>query len=85
LIRKTVGFNLVSTGVVKLGISLSLGDVSFTEAEGGMVLSFVPTFDILGQVVSWNLDQVRICLILIQFIDIKQLDKKHNGITIYLL
>merc|ERR1712013_145795 len=63
LIRKTVGFNLVSTGVVKLGISLSLGDVSFTEAEGGMVLSFVPTFDILGQVVSWNLDQVRICLI----------------------
>merc|ERR1719250_510424 len=58
LIRKTVGFNLVSTGVVKLGISLSLGDVSFTEAEGGMVLSFVPTFDILGQVVSWNLDQL---------------------------
>ena len=85
MIRKTVGFNLVSTGVVKLGISLSLGDVSFTEAEGGMVLSFVPTFDILGQVVSWNLDQVRICLILIQFIDIKQLDKKHNDITVYLL
>merc|ERR1719206_937741 len=40
LIRKTVGFNLVSTGVVKLGISLRLGNVSFTEAEGGMVLSF---------------------------------------------
>jgi len=58
LVRKTVGFNLVSTGVVKLGISLSLGNVSFTEAEGGMVLSFVPTFDILGQVVSWNLDQL---------------------------
>jgi len=58
LIRKTVGFNLVSTGVVKLGISLSLGDVSFTEAEGGMVLSFVPTFDILGQVVSWNLNEL---------------------------
>jgi len=58
LVRKTVGFNLVSTGVVKLGINLSLGNVSFTEAEGGMVLSFVPTFDILGQVVSWNLDQL---------------------------
>ena len=57
---------MVSTGVVKLGISLSLGDVSFTEAEGGMVLSFVPTFDILGQVVSWNLNEVGICLILIQ-------------------
>merc|ERR1719312_1186276 len=58
LIRKTVGFNLVSTGVVKLGISLRLGNVSFTEAEGGMVLSFVPTFDILGQVVSWNLNEI---------------------------
>jgi len=58
LVRKTVGFNLVSTGVVKLGINLSLGNVSFTEAEGGMVLSFVPTFDILGQIVSWNLDQL---------------------------
>jgi len=58
LVRKTVGFNLVSTGVVKIGISLSLGDFSFTETEGGMLLSFVPAFDILGQVVSWNLDQL---------------------------
>jgi len=58
LLRKTIGFNLVSTGVVKLGVSLSLGNVSFTEAEGGMVLSFVPTFDILGQILSWNLDQL---------------------------
>jgi len=58
LVRKTIGFNLVSTGVVKIGISLSLGDFSFTETEGGMLLSFVPAFDILGQVVSWNLDQV---------------------------
>ena len=74
---------MVSTGVVKLGISLSLGDVSFTEAEGGMVLSFVPTFDILGQVVSWNLDQVMICLILIQLIDIKQMGEKHNYVPSY--
>merc|ERR1712142_564056 len=59
LVRKTVGFNLVSTGVVKLGINLNLGDISFSEAEGGMILSFVPTFDILGQVMSWNLDQLK--------------------------
>jgi len=58
LVRKTVGFNLVSNGVVKMGISLSLGDLSFTEAEGGMLLSFAPTFDIVGQIVSWNLDQL---------------------------
>merc|ERR1719376_395543 len=58
LVRKTVGFNLVRTGGVKLGINLSLGNVSFTEAEEGMVLSFVPNFDILGQIVSWNLDQL---------------------------
>merc|ERR1712098_945567 len=37
LVRKTIGFSLVSTGLVKLGINLSLGDVSFTEAEGGML------------------------------------------------
>ena len=58
LVRKTVGFNLVSNGVVKVGISLSLGNLSITEAHGGMLLSFVPTFHIVGQVVSWNLDQV---------------------------
>jgi hypothetical protein len=58
LVRKTVGFNLISTGVVKMGISLSLRELSFTEADGGMLLSFVPTFDIVGQIVSWNLDQV---------------------------
>ena len=58
LVRKTFGFNLVSNGVVKMGISLSLGNLSITEAHGGMLLSFVPTFHIIGQVVSWNLDQV---------------------------
>jgi len=58
LVRKTIGFNLVSTGVVKLGINLSLGDVSFTEVEGGMLLSFIPKLDILGQVVSWNLNEL---------------------------
>ena len=58
LVRKTVGFNLVSNGVVKMEISLSLGNLSLTEADGGMLLSFLPTFDIVGQVVSWNLDQV---------------------------
>ena len=58
LVRKTVGFNLVSNGVVKMGISLSLGNLSITEADGGMLLSFLPTFHIVGQVVSWNLDQV---------------------------
>ena len=58
LVRKTIGFKMVSTGVVKLGISLRLDNTSFTDAEGGMILSFVPTFHILGQVQSWNLDQV---------------------------
>ena len=58
LVRKTVGFNLVSNGVVKMGISLSLENLSITETDGGMLLSFLPTFDIIGQVVSWNLDQV---------------------------
>jgi len=58
LVRKTVGFNLVSNGVVKMGISLSLENLSITEADGGMLLSFLPTFDIIGQVVSWNLDQL---------------------------
>merc|ERR1712126_448619 len=58
LVRKTIGFNLVSTGVVKLGINLSLGDVSFSEVEGGMLLSFIPKLDILGQVVSWNLNEL---------------------------
>eukprot|EP00092_Neocalanus_flemingeri_P033188 GFUD01036094.1.p1 GENE.GFUD01036094.1~~GFUD01036094.1.p1 ORF type:complete len:342 (-),score=101.48 GFUD01036094.1:60-1085(-) len=59
LVRKTVGFNLVSTGVVKIGIRLSVGNMSFTEADGGMLLSFVPNFDIVGQIDSWNLDQVK--------------------------
>jgi len=59
LVRKTVGFSLVSTGVVKLGISLSLGNFSFTDVDGGMLLTFVPTFDMIGQVVSWNLDQLK--------------------------
>merc|ERR1719481_819100 len=58
LVRKTIGFSLVSTGVVKLGINLSLGDISFTEVEGGMLLSFIPKLDILGQVVSWNLNEL---------------------------
>jgi hypothetical protein len=57
LVRKTVGFNLVSNGVVKMGISISLANLSLTEADGGMLLSFLPTFHIIGQVVSWNLDQ----------------------------
>jgi len=59
LVRKTVGFNLVSTGVVKIGINLQVGNMSFTETEDGMLLSFVPSFDIVGQIVSWDLDQVK--------------------------
>ena len=59
IVRKTVGLNLVSTGVVKMGINLSIGNMSLAEAEGGILLSFVPSFGIVGQIVSWNLDEVR--------------------------
>ena len=58
LLEQTSKINLVSTGVVKMGIILNLVNTTFSVTTQGLLLSFIPTFHIVGQVVSWNLDQV---------------------------
>ena len=58
LLEQTSKLNLVSTGVVKIGIILNLVNTTFSVTTQGLLLSFIPTFHIVGQVVSWNLDQV---------------------------
>merc|ERR1712121_214802 len=46
LVRKTIGFNLRSTGVIKLGIRINLGDIRIDETDKGLTLSVTPSFDI---------------------------------------
>ena len=58
LVRKTIGFNLRSTGVIKLGIRINLGDIRIDETDKGLTLSVTPSFDIIGKILSWNLDEV---------------------------
>merc|ERR1711915_1061384 len=58
LVRKTIGFNLRSTGVIKLGIRINLGDITLDETDEGLTLSVTPSFDIIGKILSWNLDEV---------------------------
>jgi len=58
LVRKTIGFNLRSTGVIKLGIRINLGDITIDETDEGLTLSVTPSFDIIGKILSWNLDEV---------------------------
>merc|ERR1712228_377199 len=58
LVRKTIGFNLRSTGVIKLGIRMNLGDITIDETDEGLTLSVTPSFDIIGKILSWNLDEV---------------------------
>ena len=60
LVRKTIGFSLRSTGIIKLGVKLELEDISVREVDSGVHISFVPVFDLIGQIVSWNLDQVKV-------------------------
>jgi len=58
MVRKTIGFNLRSTGVIKLGIRINLGDFTIDETDEGLTLSVTPSFDIIGKILSWNLDEV---------------------------
>merc|ERR1711915_751528 len=58
LVRKTIGFNLRSTGVIKLGIRINLGDIRIDDTDEGLTLSVTPSFDIIGKILSWNLDEV---------------------------
>jgi len=58
MVRKTIGFNLRSTGVIKLGIRINLGDFTIDETDEGLTLSVTPSFDIIRKILSWNLDEV---------------------------
>merc|ERR1712126_241356 len=57
LVRKTIGMNLRSSGTVKIGINLGLQNLDFVQDEDSITLSFTPSFNIIGQIVSWNLDE----------------------------
>jgi len=59
IVRKTVGFDLVSSGTVRMGVGVNFTDIRVTPTDSGVQLSFVPSFHIMGQIISWKMDQVK--------------------------
>ena len=59
LVHKTVDFNLASTGVIKVGLMIDFGNFTIADSDQGITLTITPSFDLIGQIVSWNLDDVR--------------------------
>ena len=59
LVHRTVNFNLASTGVVKVGLMIDFGNFTIAESDQGITLTITPSFDLIGQILSWNLDDVR--------------------------
>merc|ERR1711915_400606 len=42
----------------QVGIRINLGDITIDETDKGLTLSVTPSFDIIGKILSWNLDEV---------------------------
>jgi len=58
LMRKTIGFDLASSGTVKMGVSLTVSDLNVTDTPEGIHISFLPSFSLVGQIESWELTRV---------------------------
>merc|ERR1711915_518560 len=49
-----------STGVIKVGLMIDFGNFTIADSDQGITLTITPSFDLLGQIVSWNLDDMTI-------------------------